>query len=630
MNRQMIDLLLIDRKQLPLFAPVVLGFGIICGVHFPFVDLTKFVVFVIATLLLPIMFRTTTTIITVIFAVGVCVSQTGGIFHADLISCKKFVEEKNKKVSFYANVGFIEESHPTMKDMQRAVFKNVNFNNDENLKFIKTVKMTCSSKMLNGIEPKDSVKVFGMVSKFREPAIPGSFDQLQFSTIDGIDASGIAFYIRKSKTQTSANFMENFSNMRFQLTKHISEKMKGDASGIAAALLTGDKSSIKPEVRDGFIRAGIAHILAISGLHMSIVAGILFMLFKKILLYISCFFHRIKASSTAAVLTIPPTFLYLALSGFSPSALRAFMMTTTCLISIILGKKALSLRNISIAAFLILLFDPFSLFHVSFQLSFSAVVALISFYEVFQEKFTDIRINKPCKYLFASVISTIIATIATTPISVATFNRFSAQNILGNLIAIPLTSFLIAPLGIANIFLGIFTDILIKPLEVSINILVRAAQFVSSLPGSEIALKTPTPLILSMMIIGGILLCLLKTKIRYVGLVPITISMFMYFFWQQNPHIIFVPGENNVVCVIEGDILYSNSKQQGRNKINAIMKNLGLVGPIRDLDPNFKIPHIEHNIDRGMFIWKNKDVKQLSKRQHPVCPISFENLYSSH
>jgi hypothetical protein len=171
-----------------------------------------------------------------------------------------------------------------------------------------------------------------------------------------------------------------------------------------------------------------------------------------------------------------------------------------------------------------------------------------------------------------------------------------------------------------------FTDILIKPLEISINILIRAAQFVSSLPGSEIALKTPTPLILFMIMVGGILLCLLTTKIRYVGLIPISISMFMYFFWHQNPYIIFVPGENNVVCVIEKDILYSNSKQQGRNKINAIMKNLGLVGPIQSLDPNFKIPQIKHNTDRGMFIWKNGDVKQLSKRQHPVCPVSFENL----
>jgi competence protein ComEC len=233
------------------------------------------------------------------------------------------------------------------------------------------------------------------------------------------------------------------------------------------------------------------------------------------------------------------------------------------------------------------------------------------------------------KYLLASIITTIIATVATTPISVATFNRFSAQNILGNLIIVPLTSFLIAPLGIANLFLGIFSDILIKPLEIVINIMIKAAQFVSILPGSEIALKTPTTAILSMIIIGGILQCLLITKLRHSGTILIAISLYMYTFVQENPHIIMVPGEDKIVCVIEGNTLYSNSKRQGRNKINAIIKNLGLYGPIHKLDPNFRIPNIKYTKDRGLFIWRNGDMKQLSRKLHPVCPISLVNFGSN-
>jgi competence protein ComEC len=626
MNRQIVEMLSIEFGRIPLFAPVILGLGIIYGVHFPFTEITRLIVFTAAMLLLSPMFKKTIMAAIIIFTTGVFIAQTGGILRTDLISCKKYIEETNKKVSFYANVGVIDESHPMMKDMQRAVFHNVEFKDSKDLEYIKTIKMTCSSKMLRGIEPKDTVKVFGVLTRFREPAIPNSFDQLQYSIINGIDASGIALHIRKSKTQVPSNFLENFSYMRFKLTRHISEKMGGDASGIAAALLTGDKSSIKPEVKNWFIKSGIAHILAISGLHMSIVAGILFMLYRRIFLYISCFCSGLNARGLAASATIPLTFLYLALSGFSPSAVRAFIMTTTCLLGIIFGKKAISLRNISIAAFSILLFDPFSLFYVSFQLSFSAVVVLISFFEVFQEKFFEIRINKSLKYLLISIITTIIATVATTPISVATFNRFSSQNILGNLMAIPVTSFLIAPLGIANIFLGWFTDILIEPLKIAINIMLKAAQSISSLPGSEIALKTPTPLILSIVIMGGIFLCLLRTRLRYMGLIPISISTFMYVFVQKNPYIIFVPGEDNVVCVIENDTLYSNSKQKGRNKINTIMRTVGVTGEIQKLDRNFKIPEIRHDANRGLFIWKNGDMKQLSIRRHPVCPVSFENL----
>ncbi len=474
----------------------------------------------------------------------------------------------------------------------------------------------------------DKVKVWGQLSKFKYPAIPGSFDQIQYNTIMGIDANGVVFRLKKMQTPSFRTCFDIFSYIRFTMTKIITSNIKGNASGIASALLTGDKTSIKPEIREKFIKSGTAHILAISGLHMSIVAGILFFCLKRLFLYIGCLVPKINARNLAAIITIPITFLYLALSGFSPSAIRAFIMTTLCLISIILGKKALSLRNVTIAASLILLFSPFSLFHVSFQLSFSAVVALISFYEWFysKDKFGVIYQNKILLYFLMSLITTIIATISTAPISIATFNRFSFQNILGNLIAIPITSFLIAPFGIMAIILGKLTNIFTQVLTISINLLINSISCIAELPGSNIALHTPTTCILSGTIIGGLILCLLKTKLKYIGCVPILISLFSYIFIQKKPEMIFVPGEDNIFCYVKDGKLFSNSKQKGRTKINAIVKNLGLEDSIHSLDKDFKIPQMPYNKNRGIFIWKDGKKKQLSIKKHPVCPVYYTDI----
>lgn len=625
-KKSLTNYLEIDKIRIPLFFPVILGLGILYGVHFPFFCYSKLITFSMAILFLTIICKQPWT---ALFALGVFISQTGGLLHTDLIVHKKYLQKNAPKVGFYANVGFIEETHPTMKGMQRIILKNIVFDKkNSNLNFIKNVKITCSGKLLKGISPLDNVKVFGSLSTLKNPVIPGSFDQLQYNTIMGIDATGVAFSLRKSKTQIDKNFMENFSLIRFNLTKAISQKIDGNASGIAAALLTGDKSSIKPEIRDSFTKAGIAHILAISGLHMSLVTGILFFIARKILLYLGNFCMYINAGAIASAVTIPCTFLYLALSGFSPSAIRAFIMTTIFLISVANGKKALSLKNVSLAALFILIFDPFSLFHISFQLSFAAVLALVSFYETFGQKLQQIKPNKFIKYFYLSSATTIIATIATTPISVATFNRFSTQNILGNLIAIPITSFLIAPLGVVNIFIGKFTNLLIKPLETSINLMVNLATHIASLPGSNIALKTPSTLALSLTILGGILLCLLQTKFRHIGTIIIAATTFHYIFIQKSPSLIAVPGENNIFCIIKGGKIYSNSNQKARNKIKAIARNLGLENEkIYKIDLHkIKIPSIKHPQNLGIFVYDDGKASTLKERKHPICPVTFSAI----
>jgi ComEC/Rec2-related protein len=598
----------------------------------------------------------------IVFAIGLYVSQTGGILKTvPLLIDKGHITKQVEKISFYADVGFIEETHPIMKNMQRLILKNIRFCNAdeaENCKSVSTVKMTCSSKMLQGVQPLDAVKVTGSLFPLRGPVIPGSFDPRQYNSIMGIDATGVIFYLKelshsrehsglakgltngltKGLAKKYSNFMEIFSYLRFHLTKAMSTRISGEASGIAAALLTGDKSGISSETRDKFIKSGTAHILAISGLHMSIVTVIALFVIKRLLMYVGCLMRRqLNYQAIAAAITIPLTFVYLALSGFSPSATRAFIMTGICLISTMIGRKAISIRNISVAALLILLFNPGTLFHVSFQLSVSAVLALLAFYESYNSRifYRQTLFGRILSYVCSSMIMTTIATIATTPISVATFNRFSAQNLSGNLIAVPIVSFLIAPLGIANIVLCKFSDILIKPLQFSIDVMVSAMDTISKLPGSEIALKTPTQCIMWLIIMGSIFLCLLRSKLRYIGAGLVGAGAFLYAFVQKSPYLIVVPNETDVVCMVEDGIMYSSSKQKGRPKIEAIMKTLGLKGDIVKRDivsglklftdksalPGLKIKNFSN--EEGAFVWSNGKVGHIQSRKHPYCSAFY-------
>jgi ComEC/Rec2-related protein len=626
-----------ERERVPLFAPVVLGLGIVIGVFFPFISWKIVCYFIgISLVCCKILFKKSKicAVAFFLFATGIYVAQTGGILETNLLTHKKFIDKEHDRIIFLADVGFIDATHPTMKSMQRVVFKNIQIqgDHDQELNFINTAKMTCSSRIIDGISPNDRVKVIGKFTPYKMASIPFSFDQAQYNTLTKMDAAGIVFFI-KSITKSDQIDMDVFPYLRRILTKKIVDKIKSPAGGLASALLTGDKSPILPEVRDKFINSGTAHILAISGLHMSLVASVLFAVFFRIALCACHLMNRINARKTAAFMTILFTFLYLAISGFSPSATRAFIMTTICLIGIIFDRGALSMRSVSIAAFLILLFDSGSLFLVSFQLSFCAVVALIAFYEQYNDLFLKWRRDHSSRikligvFVVLSAITTIIASVATFPVSVATFNRFSFSGILGNLVAIPIVSFTIVPVGLMALAFGYFTDIFTNLLEIILNALTQCLGIISELPGSNLVIKSPDILTLYIMVIGGILLCLLRSRARHLGTGLIGISSIMWIL-EKKPDIVFPPQVASA-CYVEDGTFYVTSLKKGRNKLLSIQRNLGFSGDLKKKALNFDGVEVRE-YKNGLFIWTQNghilEKKQLAERKHPYCPAYLERV----
>lgn len=618
---------LAEKERFLLFVPVVLGIGILVGVFFPFKSFFNIIVSSTCLILIDFLIHKKSKISSVIlfiFSLGLYVSQTGGILNTEFLPQKKFLEKEYNGIKFTATVKFIEETHPIMKNMRRIIFKNIDFPDNKELNFIKTAKMTCSVDSSENIVPGDIVELKGKIIPHRLPAIPGAFDQRQYNSLVNIDTNGIIYYINKIKANNNFDY---FSYFRRILTQNILVKLKGNAGGIAAALLTGDKSSIPNSVREIFINSGTAHILAISGLHMSILASLVYLVFLKLFQYLSCIFYRINPKILAALFAIPIIFLYLGLSGFSPSAIRAFIMTLLFMISIILERGVLSLKSVAIAAFLILVFNPASLFLVSFQLSFCAVVSLISFYESFQSKLIKFRLKynnfvwKILFYILASFLTTIIASFATSPISIATFNRLNFSGILGNLVAIPVMTFLIVSIGFLALITSSFSNFFINILEFILNKITEVLAIISALPYSNVTIKSPSLFSLYILILGGIILCLLRTKLRHFGWLGI-ISGILLWAIEEKPDIIISP-KSYVICFVENGNFYTTSIQKGRRNTLSIQRNLGFDGKLikKTFEKDFD------KYENGLFVWSQKGyTKEIAQRKHPYCPAYFKTL----
>ncbi|MBM3633253.1 MAG: ComEC/Rec2 family competence protein [Alphaproteobacteria bacterium] len=369
---------------------------------------------------------------------------------------------------------------------------------------------------------------------------------------------------------------------RYRLTKSIRQQLPGQIGEIAVALITGDRSGIHPHIRQAFTDAGLAHILAISGLHLTLVAGLIFLFFRRGLALIPYLAENYPIKKWAAILVAFATFAYLAISGFGIPGQRAFVMISIVMLGILLDRNPLSMRLVAVAATLILLLRPESLLSASFQLSFAAVIALIAAYEggwspLRQWSLEGRYSRKIIAYGAGLIATTLIATLATTPFTLALFNRITLQTIVGNFLAIPLTSILIMPAATFSVFSLLFGGIefAFQMLSFGIKQLIRIAEMVSSWPGAAILVPTPPPSFLGLITLGALWICIWKSYWRWLGIIPCGTACIILFF--QNSPTIYASGDGSVIAYSLRDVLYISNLKKGSFYANHWMKELGLT-----------------------------------------------------
>jgi competence protein ComEC len=219
------------------------------------------------------------------------------------------------------------------------------------------------------------------------------------------------------------------------------------SAGVARAIINGDQSAVGDDIRTMMATAGIAHVLSVSGLHLTIVAGGAFWVLRLLLAGFDGIANRVSVKRVAAIGGMTAALFYYAISGGNVAAFRSTLMILLVFGAVLFGRRALTMRNVAIAGLIVIATDPASVFRPSFQLSFAAVIALVGAYENLRS--TSGRDAGPVSHLWGYfkgiVLTSLIAGSATLLFSIYHFQQTSPLGVVGNLATLPLVGFIMMP-----------------------------------------------------------------------------------------------------------------------------------------------------------------------------------------
>ncbi|OEO29019.1 hypothetical protein VW23_027390 [Devosia insulae DS-56] len=283
------------------------------------------------------------------------------------------------------------------------------------------------------------------------PVVPNGFDGQFQAFFDGIGAYGNATgTVERIATGSSSAPERVIDGIRRGIAARVDADLKQPTAGIVRALITGDQSAVSDEARETMAAAGLAHVLSVSGLHLTIVAGLVLVTLRGGLALLSGIHRFVSVKRAAAAGAIVAALAYFAISGGNVAALRSTIMLVLVLGAVLFGRRALTMRNVAIAALIVIATDPASVFRASFQLSFAAVVALIGAWELMRppEGRQTSLLARTGGYLWGIMLTSLIAGAATLLFSVYHFQQTAPLGVLGNLFTMPLVGFVMMPAAV--------------------------------------------------------------------------------------------------------------------------------------------------------------------------------------
>lgn len=387
------------------------------------------------------------------------------------------------------------------------------------------------------------------------PSAPGGFDFQRHAFFEGIGGVGYAVgdVIRLTEAAPSGLWV-GIDRLRRAVTARIRLALPGETGAMAAALLTGDRSALPEQTLETMRDSGLAHLLAISGLHMGLVAGTVFVVLRFLLACHSGLALNRPIKKWAALAALAASFIYLLLAGATVPTQRAFLMTGLVLVAVLIDRVAISLRLIAWAAAAILLLAPEVMLGPSFQMSFAAVLMLVAFYEANRERFAALRggagpLRLGLLYLLGLIATSVLATAGTLPFAAYHFNQVALYGVLANLVAVPLTAFWIMPWGVLVLLLlplGL-EGLALAPMGLGIEGVLAVGAWISALPGAVLAVPAMPAVGLLAISLGGLWLALWRRSWRFAGLAPVALGLALP--WFTAHPVLLVDGEAKLVAL---------------------------------------------------------------------------------
>jgi competence protein ComEC len=405
-----------------------------------------------------------------------------------------------------------------------------------------------------GLAPGDGMSLTASLVPPPGPSEPGDRDFGRAAFFDGIGAVGFAYgrpYPEPlaQPLDLPARLFAGIENLRLAMTARIHAALGPREGAIASALITGERGGIDPDDEAALRDAGLAHVLAIAGLHMALVGMGLFWLARAILAAFPAIALNYPIKKWSACLALAGAGFYLIISGATASATRAFVMLAMMLLAVLLDRPALSMRSLALAATILLLLRPESITEPGFQMSFAAVAALIAVAEWEQTRERLVPRGAFYRYLHGIVITSLVGSLATMPIAIFHFDRAAHYAVPGNLLAMPVMGFVVMPaaaLSVAAMPFGLEAG----PLHLlgwGIDVMVAAGRFVSGLPGAVTSTPAFPVSALVLMALGGLWLAIWRLPWRWLGLLPLLAGILLA--WTAPRPQILVAGDARTIAL---------------------------------------------------------------------------------
>lgn len=357
-----------------------------------------------------------------------------------------------KKMTPVGLTGTIESIEPAEQG-SRAVLTNLEIERlgpDETPR-----KVRLKIRKDENLQAGQRIQVLAGLNPPSPPVAPGAFDFQQMAFYQGIGAVGFTYNAPEILEESDRPIL---ATLRKTIADAVRGATEGPQQSVLIALMTGQRKAIQDEDWKALRESGLAHMLAISGLHVGMVAGVLFFFCRLLLACSKKLALRYPIKKWAAIFALVGACFYTLIVGGTIPTQRALMMTGLVMVAILCDRSPLSLRLVAFAALVVLLFSPESLMSVSFQMSFAAVTALICFFEwmrpVWMRFYRQAGIIRRISLYFIGVsLTTLIAGTATGLFALYHFQQYAMFGLIANLIAVPLLAFIVMPMAVLSYIL---------------------------------------------------------------------------------------------------------------------------------------------------------------------------------
>ncbi|MGI9440179.1 MAG: ComEC/Rec2 family competence protein [Parvibaculales bacterium] len=380
------------------------------------------------------------------------------------------------------------------------------------------------------------------VERVSQPLNVGGYDSRLRDFLSGRRGTGFISEIKTVFCPDKLPMAARLARLRLTVADYFLKNLNPPVDGVAAALVTGIRGNIPTYIRNLFRDSGLAHMLAISGLHMVLFAGSVFFIIRLLAACWPYLVQRYNIRAISAGFALLAAIIYLALSGSSYATQRAFIMISFMFIALMIGRPALTLRNVGWAAIIVLLIQPHAIMQAGFQMSFAAVMSLIALYERRHElpffALGSLSIGSRSRlmkilrriglYSFGLFATSLVAGSVTGFLALVHFQQVGLYGLAANMLAMPIFGFVIMPMAFASIFDIMFAigGIPVWLMGQGIQSVIDIAAYLTSDSHAVWRVAASPFWVLPLFLIGLSIICLARGRVMVLG-VGLMIASFM-------------------------------------------------------------------------------------------------------